>query len=176
VKTLVQLKQRAVARRNVHAINVEITLVPLIVRDQQFARKTARALLNVACHPRSRRQRAHAAGFEIDPPRAPIFVASRLTEEHDMPIVVHPENPGAKIAVGHRRHGARIINPIDRRNPKIEHAVNGRTEGKPRAVPTDPHDASLRIFKNQAAGKQTVVLFSDPWRGDRLIGHSRILE
>ena len=34
--TLVQLKQRAFASRNVHAVDIEVTLVPRIVRDQQF--------------------------------------------------------------------------------------------------------------------------------------------
>jgi hypothetical protein len=33
---------------------------------------------------------------------------------------------GAEIAVGHRRDRARLVDPVDRRNPKIKHAVDGR--------------------------------------------------
>jgi hypothetical protein len=56
-----------------------------------------------------------------------------------------------------------------------EHAVNGRTESKPGAVPTDPHDASFGISENQSAVKQALVLFSDLWSRERLVRHGRIL-
>jgi hypothetical protein len=131
----------------------------------------ARALLNVAFHARSRRQRPRIAGLQIDPPGAPILVASRLPEEHDMPIVVHPDDPGTEIAVGHRRHRARIVDPVERRDPEIEHAVDRRAKGDPRAVRADPNEASFGICENQPAAKQAGVLFSDPRRIGRLIGH-----
>jgi len=113
----------------------------------------ARDLLNIASHPRSRRQRPHIAGLQIDPPGAPILVAAHLAEEHDMPIVMHPEDPGTEIAVGHRRHRARLADPVDRRDPKIEHAADRRAERNSRAVVADPHNASLGICENQATGK-----------------------
>ena len=74
-------------------------LVPRVVRDQQFAGKMARVLLNVAGHPRSRRQRPHIAGFQIDTPSTPIFVAGHFAKEHDMPVVPHPDDRGAEIAI-----------------------------------------------------------------------------
>ncbi len=164
-ETFVQLNQLALSGRNVDSVDVEVSLVPRVMRDQQFAGEMARVLLNVAGHPRSRRQWPHIAGFKIGPPGAPIFVAGRLAEEHDMPVVVHPDDPRADIAVGHRCYGARIVNPVDRRNPEIEHAVNARAEGNPRTVPTNPHDASFGISENQATAKQARVLLSEDWLG-----------
>jgi len=38
---LVQLEKSAFSRRNVDPVDVEVTLVPCVVRDQQFARKMA---------------------------------------------------------------------------------------------------------------------------------------
>jgi hypothetical protein len=60
---------------------------------------------------------------------------------------VHPDDPGAKIAVGHRGYRARVADPVDWRNTEIEKAVNGRAKGNPRAVMTDPHNASFGIRK-----------------------------
>jgi hypothetical protein len=74
-----------------------------------------------------------------------------------MSVVVHPDDRGADIAVGHRGYRARIVDPIERRNPEIEHAVDGRAEGNPRAVRADPHDASFGICENQASAKQAGV-------------------
>ncbi len=152
-ETFVQLNQCAFAGRNVHMVDVEVTLIPRVVRDQQFAGKMARALLNVAFDPRSRRQRPHVAGLQIDPKGAPIFVAGRLAAKHDMSVVVHPDNRGADIAVGHRGDRARIVDPVERCNPEIEHAVNRRAESNPRAVPTDPHDASFGICEKSGGGE-----------------------
>src|SRR5205814_6638771 len=45
---IVQLQQRTFPGCNVDTEDVEVTLLPRVVRDQQFARKMARVLLNVA--------------------------------------------------------------------------------------------------------------------------------
>ena len=127
-ETVVQLKQRAFTGRNIDAVDIEVPLIPRIVRGQQFAGKMARALLNVASHPRSRRQHPHTAGLQINPPGTPIFVAGRLAEKHDMTVVVHPDHPRPEIAVGHRGYRARLVDPVDRGNPEIEHAVDRRAE------------------------------------------------
>jgi len=110
-------------------------------------------LLNVASRSGSRRQRPDIAAFQIGTPSTPIFVAGRLAEEHDMSVVPHPDDPGTEIAVGHPGYGTRLFYPVQRRNPEVEHAVNRSTEGNPGAVRADPHDASLGISKNQAAGE-----------------------
>src|SRR4051812_39317780 len=111
----------------------------------------ARVLLNVARHPRARRQWPHVAGFQIGTPSTPIFVAGRLAEKHDMSFVPHTNKRGAEMAIGHRRYGARLVDPVDRRYPEIEHAIDGRAERDPHAVRANPYDAPLGISKNQAA-------------------------
>jgi hypothetical protein len=113
----------------------------------------ARVLLNVAGHPGPRRQRPQIAGFQIGTPSTPIFVAGRLAEEHDMSVVPHPDYPGTQTAVRHRSHGARFGDAIQRRDPEIEHVADRRAERNPRAVVTDPYNASLGICENQAAGE-----------------------
>jgi hypothetical protein len=153
VECLVRLQQRTFPGRNIDPVDVEVTLVPRVVPDQQFAGKMARVLLNVAGYPRSRRQRPYIAGFQINTPGTPIFVAGRLAEEYDMSVVPHPDDPRPEIAVGRRRHRARFVDPVDRGNPEIEHAVDRRAKRDLCAVVTDPHDASLGISKNQATGK-----------------------
>src|SRR4051794_31843145 len=47
-----------------------------------------------------------------------------------MSVVPHPDDPGTEIAVGHRRHRARLVDPVDRRNPEVEHAVNRLLRGQ----------------------------------------------
>jgi hypothetical protein len=84
-----------------------------------------RDLLNVASHPWPRRQRPHIAGLKIDPAGTPVFVAGHFAEEHDMPVVVHPDDPGTEIAVGHRGYRARVADPVERSHPEIEHTVDG---------------------------------------------------
>ena len=79
---------------------------------------------------RPRRQRLDIAGVQIDPPGAPVLVAALLAEEDDVPVVMHPDDPGAEIAVGHLGHRASPlrppgVDPVDRRDPKIEDAVDG---------------------------------------------------
>src|SRR5207248_8599860 len=63
VESLVQLHQRAFPRRNVDPVEVEVALVPRVVRDKQFMGKMTRVLLKVAGHPRPRRQWSHIAGL-----------------------------------------------------------------------------------------------------------------
>jgi len=70
-----------------------------------------------------------------------------------MSVVPHPDDRGVEIAIGHRCYRARVADPVDRRYPEIEHAINGRAERYPHAVRANPHDASFGISKNQAAGK-----------------------
>ena len=53
-RSLVQLQQRAFPGRNIDTVDVEVALVPRVVGDQQFARKMARVLLNIAGDPGSR--------------------------------------------------------------------------------------------------------------------------
>jgi len=65
-----------------------------------------------------------------------------------MSVVPHPDDPRTEISVGHRSYGTRLFDPIERRNPEVEHAVNRSTEGNTGAVGTDPHDASLGICEN----------------------------
>jgi hypothetical protein len=89
-ETLVGLQQSAFPGRNIYTIDIEITLIALVVRDKQFAGKVARTLLNVAFHSGSRSQRPDFGGSEIDSPGAPVLVAGLIAEEYDMPIVVHP--------------------------------------------------------------------------------------
>jgi len=170
-EALVPLQQRAVAGRGIHPVDIEVTLVPSVVRDQQFAGKMGRDLLDVAPHPRTRGQRLYIAGLQINAPGAPVFIPGRLAEEHDMPIIMHPDDRGAEIAVGHRRHRARPVDPVDRGDPEIEHAADRRAERNPGAMRADPHNASLGISKNQAAGKQAGALFSDPYGIGRWVAH-----
>jgi hypothetical protein len=152
-EAFVPLQQHAVAGRDIHPVDVEVTFVPRVVPDQQFAGKLRRELLNAACHPWTRGQRPHIASLQINPPGTPIFVSARLAEEYDVPVVVHPDDPRAEIAVGHRRHRARLVEPVDRRDPEIERAARRCTERDPRAVMADPHDASLGICENQASAQ-----------------------
>src|SRR5205823_5443186 len=112
VESLVQLHQRAFPRRNVDPVEVEVALVPRVVRDKQFTGKMARVLLNVAGHPRPRRQWSHIAGFQVGAPSTPIFVTSRLAEEHDMPVVPHPDDPRTDIAISHHRYRVRVADPV----------------------------------------------------------------
>ena len=165
-EAFVDLQQSAFAGRDIHPMDVEVTLVALVVRDQQLAREVTRGLLHEARHPGSRSQRRDIAGLEIDPPGAPVLVAALVAEEHDMPVVVHPDDPRADVAVGHRGHGARILYVVDRGDPKIEHAVDGRAEGNPRAVPTDAHHASFEISEDQTARKQRRALVCGRQRRD----------
>src|SRR5262249_45135323 len=153
-ETLVGLEQSAFPGRNIYTIDVEVTLIALVVCDKQLAGKVARTLLNVAFHPGSRSERPDFGSSEIDSPGAPVLVASLLAEEYDMPIVVHPYDRGAEIAVGHRGHGARTVYLVDGGNPKIEHAIYWREEGNPRAIRTYAHDAPFGISEDYAARKQ----------------------
>src|SRR6516162_598891 len=181
-ETLVGLEQSAFPGRNIHTIDVEVTLIALVVRDKQFAGKVARTLLNVASHPGSRSQRPDFGSSEIDSPGAPVLVASLLAEEYDMPIVVHPYDQ-AEITVGHRSHRMRIVDLVDGSNPKIGHAIYRREEGNPRAIWTYAHDASFGISEDYAARKQSRTFISSPQsrlrrrRGlDRLCHSSSILD
>jgi hypothetical protein len=72
--------------------------------------------------------------LQIDPPRLPVLVAGVIAEEYDMPVVARPDDFGTEIAVGRRGHWTRLVHPVDRCNPKIEHAVDWRQEGYPRAI------------------------------------------
>jgi hypothetical protein len=58
---------------------------------------------------------------------------------------------------------ARLVDPVDGCHPEIEHAVDRRAKGDPRAVATDPHDASFGIGEKQAAAKEAGARF--------LVGH-----
>src|SRR5215471_1098863 len=161
-ETLVGLEQSAFPGRNIYTIEVEVTLIALVVRDKQFAGKMARTLLNVASHPGSRSERPDFGSSEIDSPGAPVLVASLLAEEYDMPIVVRPYDRGAEITVGHRGRGTRIVYLVDGGNPKIEHAIYRREEGNPRAIQTYAHDAPFGISEDYAARKQPRVFISSP--------------
>ena len=56
--------------------------------------------------------------------------------------------------------GRAVVDRLDRRDPKIEHAIDRREEGDPRAVPADAHDGSVGISKDQAARKQRRAVVS----------------
>jgi len=43
-----------------------------------------------------------------------------------MPVVMHPDDPRAKIAVADRRYRARFIDPINGGNPEIESEAHFR--------------------------------------------------
>ena len=168
-EALVELQQSAFAGRDIHPIDVEVMLVALVVRDQQFARENDAKSAERSMSPRVPGQRHDIAGLEIDTPGAPVLVAALVAEEHDMPVIVHPDDPGADVAVGHRSHGA-PCDVVDRGDPKIEHAVDRRTEGDPCAVPTDAHDASLEISEDQAAREAAPGLSSSTGHGGFLVG------
>src|SRR5215470_2112846 len=172
-ETLVGLEQSAFPGRDIYTIDIEVTLIALVVGNKQLAGKVARTLLNVASHPGSRSERPDFGSSEIDSPGAPVLVASLLAEEYDMPIVVHPYDRGAEITIGHRGHGMRIVYLVDGGNPKIEHAIYRREEGNPRAIRTYAHDAPFGISEDYAARKQArafkhdgvTVLFGHELRG-----------
>src|SRR5262252_1666017 len=149
-ETLVGLEQSAFPGRDIYTIDIEVTLIALVVGNKQLAGKVARTLLNVASHPGSRSQRPDFGSSEIDSPGAPVLVASLLAEEYDVPIVMHPYDQ-AEIAVGHRGHGTRIVDLVDGGDPQIEHAIYGREEGNPRAIRTYAHDTSFGIPEDYAA-------------------------
>src|SRR6516165_338788 len=170
-ETLVGLEQSAFPGRNIYTIDIEVTLIALVVRDKQFAGKVARTLLNVASHPGSRSQRPDFGSSEIDSPGAPVLVASLLAEEYDMPIVMHPYDR-AEITVGHRGDGTPIVYLVEGGNPKIEHAIYRREEGNPRAIRTYAHDAPFGISEDYAARKHSRafkhggVMALEAWRRD----------
>src|SRR5262245_53055917 len=124
-ETLVGLEQSAFPGRDIYTIDIEVTLIALVVGDKQLAGKVARTLLNVASHPRPRSERPDFGSSEIDSPGAPVLVASLLAEEYAMPIVMHPYDR-AEITVDHRGDGTRIVDLVDGGSPKIEHAIHPR--------------------------------------------------
>jgi len=74
---------------------------------------------------------------------------------------------GLEVADIFRHYGGaycvRQADPVDRRNPEIENAVNGCAEGNPLADPTEPHDASFRI--SEIKRRRSRPGFSSPFRG-----------
>jgi hypothetical protein len=154
LKAVIGLHQCAVPGRDIHAMDIEVTLIAFIVPNQELAGKVARSLLNVTRHCGTWRQRPDIAGLKIDPPSPPVLITALIPEEHDMAVVVHPDDPRTDIAVGHVRHGPRPVDIIKGNNPKVEHAVDGCPESDLHAVRTEAHDASFQVCKYQAARKQ----------------------
>jgi hypothetical protein len=84
----------------------------------------------------------------------PVLVAALLAEEHDVPVVVEPDQPGPEIPVGHASERARLRHVPDRTDPQVQHAGKGSQKCQSESVRADADDRPVGIGEQEQAGQQ----------------------